>query len=117
MPLSERARLEVYVPDLPHPIYQNLLATLRREFTYAFGGCTIIGGLDGSYLSKNGLHIEDRINLVYTDTPYAFKENFEIISAYADKLKAATFAALEENAILVVVFKTYHANEETLRAG
>ena len=111
MPLCERARVEVYIPALPHPIYQNLLATPRREFTYVFGGCTIIGGLNGSYLSKSGLHLEDRINLVYTDTPYAFKENFEIISAYADKLKAATFVALEEDAILVVVFKTYHADE------
>jgi hypothetical protein len=56
------------------------------------------------------LHIQDRISLVYTDTPYAFEENFEIISLYADKLKAAAFAALEEDAILVVVMKAYHAD-------
>jgi hypothetical protein len=110
LPLSERARVEVYLPDLPRVIYQDLLATLTREFTYTFGGCTIIGGIDGSYLSRAGLHIQDRINLVYTDTPYAFEENFEIISAYADKLKAATFAALDEDAILVVVMKAYHAD-------
>lgn len=72
MPLSERARVEVYLPDLPRAIYQDLLAALTREFTYTFGGCTIIGGLDGSYLSQAGLHIQDRINLIYTDTPYAF---------------------------------------------
>ena len=100
MPLSERARVEVYLPDLPRAIYQDLLAALTREFTYTFGGCTIISGLDGSYLSPAGLHIQDRINLIYTDTPYAFEKNFEIISSYADKLKAAVFTALEEDAIL-----------------
>jgi len=64
LPLSERARIEVYLPDLPRAVYHSLLTTLTREFTYTFGGCTIIGGLDGNYLSKAGLHIQDRINLV-----------------------------------------------------
>jgi hypothetical protein len=50
LPLSERARVEVYLPDLPLAVYQNL-----------------------------------------------------------DKLKAACFAALEEDAMLVAVMKTYHA--------
>ena len=109
MPLSERARVEVYLPDLPRATYQDLLAALTHEFTYTFGGCTINPGLDGSYLSQDGLPVHDRINLIYTDTPYSFEENFEIISEYADKLKAAVFAALEEDAILVAVLKTYHA--------
>jgi hypothetical protein len=86
LPLSERARVEVYLPDLPRAIYQDLLAALTREFTYTFGGCTIINGLDGSYLSPAGLHIQDRINLIYTDTPYAFEKNYEIISTYVDKV-------------------------------
>lgn len=109
MPLSERARVEVYLPDLPQAIYQDLLGALTREFTYAFGGCTIIRDLDGSYLSSAGIPVQDRINLIYTDTPYSFRENFEIISLYAEKLKASVFAALEEDAILVVVMKTCHA--------
>ena len=54
--------------------------------------------------------MQDRINLIYTDTPYAFEDHFEIISTYADKLKAAVLAALEEDAILVAVMKTYHAD-------
>jgi hypothetical protein len=80
LPLFERARVEVYLPDLPRVAYYNLLDELTQEFTYAFGGCTIIHGLDGSYLSEAGSPIQDRINLVYTDTPYAFVENFETIS-------------------------------------
>lgn len=109
MPLSEKARVEVYQPDLPHAAYQDLLDALTQEFTYTFGGCTIIRKLDGSYLSQAGLPIQDRINLIYTDTPYPFNENFEIISTYADKLKDAAFMALEEEAILVAVVQVYHA--------
>jgi 3'-phosphoadenosine 5'-phosphosulfate sulfotransferase (PAPS reductase)/FAD synthetase len=109
LPLLEKARVEVYLPDLPSAAYQDLLNELAQEFTYAFGGCTIIRGLDGSYLSQAGLQIQDRINLIYTDTPYAFEENFEIVSAYADKLKAAVDIALEEEAVLITVAKLYHA--------
>jgi hypothetical protein len=109
LPLSEKARIEVYLPDLPKPSYQDLLNALDQEFTYAFGGCTIIRGLDGSYLSQAGLILQDRINLIYTDTPYGFKENFEIIAKYTDKLREAAFKALEEEAILVVVYSVYHS--------
>lgn len=109
MPLSERARIEVYLPDLPRAAYQDLLNELTQEFTYTFGGCTIIRGLDGSYLSQAGAQIQDRINLIYTDTPYAFEDNFAIVSAYADKLKAAVDTALEEEAVLITVAKIYHA--------
>jgi 3'-phosphoadenosine 5'-phosphosulfate sulfotransferase (PAPS reductase)/FAD synthetase len=109
LPLSERARVEVYLPDLPRAAYQDLLSELAQEFTYTFGGCTIIRGLDGSYLSQAGSQIQDRINLIYTDTPYAFEENFEIISTYADKLKAAVNIALEEEAVLITVAMIYHA--------
>ena len=109
MPLLERARVEVYLPDLPRAAYQDLLKELAQEFTYTFGGCTIVRGLDGSYLSQAGLEIQDRINLIYTDTPYAFEENFETVSAYADKLKAAVNTALEEEAVLITVAKIYHA--------
>ena len=109
MPLSERARVEVHLPDLPRAAYHDLLDELAQEFTYTFGGCPIIRGLDGSYLSQAGSQIQDRINLIYTDTPYALEENFEIVSAYAEKLKAAVDTALEEEAVLITVAKIYHA--------
>ena len=38
MPLLERARVEVYLPDLPHAAYYNLLEELTQEFTHMFGG-------------------------------------------------------------------------------
>jgi hypothetical protein len=68
-----------------------------------------VRGLDGSYLSHAGSQVQDRVPLIYTDTPYPFEENFETISAYADKLRAAAFDALEEETVLVAVMKVYHA--------
>ena len=109
MPLSEKARIEVYLPDFPRLSYQDLLDALTGEFTYAFGGCTIVRGLDGSYLSQSELPIQDRINLIYTDTPYTFSENFDEVSKYADKLNRAALAALDEEAILVAVTQVYHS--------
>ena len=104
-----KARVEVYLPDLPKPIYQDLLRTFAEEFTSAFGGCTIIRGLDGTYLSKFGQIISDRINLIYSDTPFDFQENFSAISIYSDKLREAAFDGLEEEAILIAVWPVYHS--------
>lgn len=99
----------MYVPALPQQTYQNLLDALAQEFTYTFGGSTIIRGLDGNYLSRLGLQMQDHVHLIYTDTPFAFAENFARLSRYTDALRDATFAALEEEAILVVVLQVYHA--------
>jgi hypothetical protein len=109
LPLSEKARIEVYLPDVPRQAYQDLLGALEQEFTYTFGGCTTVRGLEGNYLSRLGLRMRDRINLVYTDTPFAFEENFRAISRYADELRDAAAEALEEEAVLVAVFRVFHA--------
>ena len=109
MALLERARVEVYIPDLPTSSYRNLLLSLEGEFTYAFGGCTIVRGLDGNYLSSAGVKTPDRINLIYTDLPLALSTNFESVARYADELKHAAVEALDEEAILVAVTQLYHA--------
>lgn len=109
MPLSAKARVEVYLPDLPNAIYRDILQTFSREFTSAFGGCTIIKGLEGSYLSHQGQVISDRINLIYTDTPFNFEKNLKAISHYAESLRSAADEALEEEAILVTVIQVYHS--------
>ena len=84
MPLLERARVEVYIPDQPTPHYHNLLLAFEEEFTYAFGGCTIFGDLEGSYLSTSGVKTPDRINLIYTDLPLALSTNIDSAARYAD---------------------------------
>lgn len=109
MPLSEKVRIEVYLPDLPKRSYQDLLDALDQEFTYTFGGSTIMRGLDGSYLSRAGRRIRDRVNLIYTDTPISFEENIDTTSRYTDELRQAAFDALEEEAVLVVALKVHHS--------
>ncbi|HZP83118.1 MAG TPA: hypothetical protein VFB21_15865 [Chthonomonadaceae bacterium] len=109
MPLSEKARVEVYLPDLPSAAYRELLDALEQEFTYTFGGCTLVRGLNGSYQSLLGLPVQDRINLLYTDTPFTFDEGFPRLSRYTDLLRQTAFEALEEEAVLVVAFKVYHS--------
>jgi hypothetical protein len=109
LPLSERARIEVYLPDLPSSAYRELLERLEQEFTYTFGGCTLIRGLGGNYLSQLGLAVQDRVNLLFTDGPFSFEEGFSRLSRYADALRAAAYEALEEEAILVVALRVYHS--------
>ena len=109
MPLLERARVEVYVPDLPTSSYRSLLLSFEEEFTYAFGGCTIACGLDGSYLSRDGTKTSDRINLVYTDLPVALSTNFDKAARYADELKNAATEVLKEESVFVTVSQIYHS--------
>ena len=111
MPLFAKGRIEVYLPDLLKPSYRNLIQALDEEFTYAFGGCTIIRGLDGSYLSNFGSKIQDRINLIYTDTPFSFQENLELLSNYTDEIRKSAFNALEEEVVLIVIWQVYHSSE------
>jgi hypothetical protein len=108
LPLLERVRVEVYLPDLPSSEYQNLLRSFEEEFTYAFGGSSIVRGLEGNHLSQSGERIPDRINLLYSDAPLPLSTNFDSLAAYVQELKCAT-DALSEEAILISVEQVYHA--------
>ncbi|MFL6281950.1 MAG: hypothetical protein ACJ74Q_02145 [Pyrinomonadaceae bacterium] len=99
----------MYVPDLPAAVYRDLLLSFEEEFTYAFGGCTVLRGLDGNYLSRAGAKTPDRINLIYTDLPVALSTNFESVARYADELKQVAIDALAEEVVLVAVTQVYHA--------
>ena len=109
MPLSEKARVEVYIPDLPLESYQNLVDAFEQEFTYSFGGCSILRSVDGSYLSHHGLPVYDRVNIVFTDLPVRFDHSLPAISQYIDALRSTAFQSLQEESILVVAFKVYHS--------
>ena len=109
MPLLERVRVEVYLPDVLSFEYQHLLQSLEEELTYTFGGTTIVRGLEGSYLSESGKRIPDRINLLYSDAPLALSTEFVSIAAYVRELKSAVLEALPEEAVLIAVEQIYHA--------
>ena len=108
MPLLERTRVEVYLPDLPSPEYQNLLRSFEEEFTYTFGGASIVRGLEGSYLSESGERIPDRINILYSDAPLALSTDFASLAAYVRELRRAAMEALSEEAVLISVEQVYH---------
>lgn len=108
MPLLERVRVEVYIPDPHRAEYDNLLRSLEREFTYAFGGCTLVRGLDGNYLSHFGERSLDSINLIYADVPLALSIEFALIAAYMGEVKRAATEALSEQVVMVAVEQIYH---------
>jgi hypothetical protein len=109
LPLLERVRVEVYIPDLPADAYRNLLRSFEEEFTYAFGGCTIVSGLEGSYLSKLGAKVPDCINLIYADLPLALTTNFDRVARYTGQLREVSLEALSEESMLIAVTQVYHA--------
>jgi hypothetical protein len=109
LPLLEKARIEVYLPDLDKPAYVGLVEQLATEFTYSFGGSTVVRGLEGNYLSHLGSVMVDSITLVYTDAPFQFDANFRTLSEYADYLRKAAYGVLDEEAVLVVVYPVYHS--------
>ena len=108
MPLLERTRIEVYLPDLHSPEYQNLLHSFEEELTYAFGGASVVRGLEGHYLSGSGQLVADRINLLYSDAPLALSTHFSSVAAYALALRRAGMEGLAEETVLVSVQQVYH---------
>jgi hypothetical protein len=109
LPLSEKVRIELFIPDLPDPIYSNVLDRLGDELSYAFGGCTMVPAL-GKYRSQSGLIVPDKINILFTDTAFDWRMDQEVIGRYANELQDAVKRALEnEEAILVSVYEVTHS--------
>lgn len=109
MPLFARARIEIYLPQSPSPVYERLRKAFENEFLQTFGGCTVIRDIKGLCLSAGGTTDTDKVCLVYADTPFDFKENFTALSEYTDELRDAALEASEEESILIVVNEIYHS--------
>lgn len=109
MPISKRARIEVYLPERNAIEYSRLQRFIEQEFLHTFGGCTVIRNIKGLYLGSNATVETDLIDLVYTDTPFDFDENLKALSEYTDQLRSAAVEASDEESILVVVHEIYHS--------
>ncbi|MGA9997548.1 MAG: hypothetical protein WBP93_19185 [Pyrinomonadaceae bacterium] len=108
MPLSEKVRIEIFIPDLPDPIYDRILEEFSDELSYAFGGCTITSS-SGKYRSAAGVILPDKINILFTDTPFKWKKDRALITQYAEELYDIIQRALEgEEAILITVHPIHH---------
>ena len=109
MPLSEKVRIEIFVPDLPDPLYSRLLDELGDELSYAFGGCTVTA-TSGKYRSTSGMILPDKINILFTDTPFQWEKDRVVIGQYAEELRDVVQRALnKEEAVLIAVYLVYHA--------
>jgi hypothetical protein len=109
LPISARARIEIYLPDVPKKVYRNARRAFEREFLETFGGCTVIKNIKGLYLSADGKPETDKIVLLYTDTPFEFRKNRAALSKYTDELREVAYRATDEESILIVVHEIYHS--------
>jgi hypothetical protein len=117
LPLSEKLRIEVFLPDNPDPAYKALLKQLQQEFTYSFGGCSVISGLEGQYRSDaNESTIVDRVHLLFVDTDLEYDPHQEELTQYLHHLYRAAYEALDEEAILISVYQVAHVNPPDLSA-
>lgn len=114
MLLSERVRVEIFIPDLPDPSYSRL-EELEVELSYTFGGCTVVSA-SGQFRSDSGLLLPDNINIVFTDVALDINHDRLRIGQYVDRVIGAIRQALpEEESILVALHAIYHAENENAR--
>ena len=108
MPLSEKIRIELFIPDLPDPVYGRMLHELGDELSYAFGGCTV-APTKGKYRSTAGVILPDKINILFTDTPFHWEKDRLLLEQYAEGLRQVVQKVLSsEQAILIAVFPVCH---------
>ena len=109
MPLSKRARIEIYIPERETSDYALLENVFEQEFLHTFGGCTVIRNIKGMYVGSDGKTEVEPVNLVYSDTPFDFEQHLEEVGRYTDVLREAALEASDEESILVVVHEIYHS--------
>jgi hypothetical protein len=109
LPLSKRARIEIYLPQRKGARYSRLQRAIENEFLHTFGGCTVIKDTKGLYKGSDKNTDVDRMSLVYADTPFDFDKNFRALSKYTDALRESAAEATEEESILIVVHEIYHS--------
>lgn len=108
MPLFEKIRIELFIPDLPDPIYSRLLDELGDELSYAFGGCTVTS-TQGKYRSTAGSILPDKINILFTDAPFSWEKDRLLLEQYTTALQQVVQQVLaNEEAILIALYPVYH---------
>ena len=109
MPLSEKVRIEIFIPNLRDPVYGGILDKLGNELTYAFGGSTVLEA-SGKYRSSTGSILPDTVHLLFSDTPFVWVRDRLLIQTYAERIRTVVKRALSrEESILVVAYPVTHA--------
>jgi hypothetical protein len=108
LPLLEKVRVEIFIPDLPDPAYDSILEVLGDELAYSFGGCTIISST-GKYRTSDGAIIPDKIHILFSDTQFVWARDRLLLESYAERARTVVKRALaREESILVAVFPVFH---------
>lgn len=109
MPLSGKVRIEIFIPDLPDPTYGSILDELGNELTFAYGGCTVVA-TSGKFRSTDGVILPDRVNLLFSDTPFLWERDRLVIEYHAERIRNAVRKALvQEESVRVATYPVYHA--------
>ena len=108
MPLSRRARIEIYLPE-SQARYRRLQTAFEQEFLLTFGGCTVIEDIKGLYLSRRRQTDTDGISSDLRGYTFDFDKNFKALSKYTDELREAALEASERRIDLIVVHEIYHS--------
>jgi hypothetical protein len=107
--LSEKVRVEIFIPDLPDPSYSSLLTELETELSYTFGGCTLLSA-SGNFQSESGLILPDKISILFTDVDLELTQDRLRIGQYVDRVRDAITEAIScEESILIAVHPVWHA--------
>ena len=109
MPLSQKVRIEIFIPDLPDPIYSNILEEFGIELAHAYGGSTVVS-TSGKYRSTDGMILPDKVNILFSDTPFIWDRDRLIVEQYAERIRIVVRRSLpREEAILVAFYPVYHS--------
>src|SRR6185503_20874659 len=82
LPLSKRARIEIYIPERETSDYALLENVFEQEFLHTFGGCTVIRNIKGMYLGSDKRTEVEPVSLVDSATPFDFDEHFDENAEY-----------------------------------
>jgi len=109
LPLSEKVRIETFIPGLPDRICSGILENLGNELAAAFGGSTVISSV-GKYRTIEGMLLPDKINILFSATPFHWKRDRLIIEQYSERRRLSGKRSLqEEESILGSIYPVYHS--------
>jgi hypothetical protein len=110
LPLSEKVRIEIFIPDSSNNASRDLLEEFAGELSYAFGGCTEVPA-SGKYRALDGRIVPDKVTILFSDAPLRWEQDRLALAHYIDRVKSAAQSVLQqEEALLISVFSVCHAD-------
>ena len=106
-------RVEVYVPIRHDPAYKVTLSWIIEEFTQLRGGGTVTENVVGFYLSKTNEIVDDRVSVVYCDSPMDWRkvsERKDVLN-YCSTLQSFLLQNLWEEEILIGAYPVSHVEQ------